>query len=75
MHLIRLRCTDRMSVSVLITIGVDNTIKELKEEICRHIGKDREQITLKRENRELADSIEIDAYELKDGECIEIEYR
>ncbi|CCI74107.1 ECU05_1495 [Encephalitozoon cuniculi GB-M1] len=75
MGLIRLKCIDRMSISVLVTIGIDRTIRELKEEICRHIGKDVEQIVLKRGKRELADCIEIDAYELKNGECIEIEYR
>lgn len=64
-----------MSVSLLITIGLDKTIKELKEEICKLTGKDVEQIVLKRGKRELADSIEVDIYELKDGECIEIEYR
>ncbi|AHL28932.1 hypothetical protein KMI_05g09560 [Encephalitozoon hellem] len=75
MRLIKLKCIDRMSVSVVITIGLSRTIGELKEEVCKSIGKDVEQIVLKRGKRELVDSIEIDAYELKDGECVEIEYR
>lgn len=70
-----LRCRDRMSVSIVVRIERSRTIRDLKEEISRRIGRDVDQISLKRGRKELVDAIDIDTYELMDGECIGIEYK
>ncbi|KAH9411334.1 hypothetical protein HK407_05g10000 [Ordospora pajunii] len=75
MGVIRLKLTDRMSMSIVVTIDTRKTIGELKEEICKRAGKSKEQILLVKCKRELVDAIDIDTYELRDGECIEVEYR
>lgn len=72
---ISLRCKDRMSTSVVVRIETDKTIKDLKCEVAKYTGKGVDQITLRKGKRELIDVIDIDTYELRDGECVEIEYR
>lgn len=72
---ISLRCRDRISVSAMVEVEVDKTIRDLKLEISKRVGRDFERISLKKGTKELIDAIDIDTYELKDGECIEIEYK
>ena len=72
---IRLKLTDRMSMSIVIAIDTRRTVGELKEEMCKRIGKPKEQVVLVKCKRELMDAIDLDTYELRDGECVEVEYR
>jgi hypothetical protein len=72
---IYLVCRDRTSAVARVRISGDRTVKELKAEVGRVIGKDPEQLVLRRDGRELVDSLDLDTYEMRDGECIEIEYK
>lgn len=71
----RLRCVDRMSVCVVVDVDGGKTVGELKSEVCRKIGKDVSQVVLRRGPVELAETVCVEDYELRDGECIEIGYR
>lgn len=73
--MIKLRFRDRISVSVSIRIETSKTIGDLKAQVAKCIGREMDQVILKRGKRELVDMVDIDTYELVDEECIEIEYK
>jgi hypothetical protein len=73
--IVRLLCRDRTSTAVRVRISDDRTVGELKAEIGKMIGRSPEELVLRMGGRELVDLAELDTYEVRNGECIELEYK